>query len=105
MPIAITTTHPQSCPVLLGVTRLHSARHPRKVHTCASRVQRVFSPLRIFHASDDRGRGARLVPKRANLFSVTRFRELTCVYPIRITVTGHDFKRRLQRLALPWPKL
>ncbi|KAH9168557.1 hypothetical protein EDB89DRAFT_1889668 [Lactarius sanguifluus] len=28
------------------------------------------------------------------LFSVTRFRELTGAYPARITVVGHDFKRR-----------
>lgn len=43
------------------------------------------------------------------LFSIARFRELTGVYPKRITVVGHDFKRRrfegLHRLALRWPKL
>jgi hypothetical protein len=43
------------------------------------------------------------------LFSVARFRELTGVYPTRITIVGHDFKRRrfeqLHRLALRWPKL
>ncbi|KAF8499596.1 hypothetical protein F5888DRAFT_1683725 [Russula emetica] len=43
------------------------------------------------------------------LFSIARFRELTGVYPTRITVVGHDFKRRrfegLHRLALRWPKL
>ena len=43
------------------------------------------------------------------LFSIARFRELTGAYPIRITVVGHDFKRRrfegLHRLALRWPKL
>ena len=43
------------------------------------------------------------------LFSVARFRELTGVYPARITVVGHDFKRRrfeqLHRRALRWPKL
>lgn len=42
------------------------------------------------------------------LFSIARFRELTGVYPTRITVVGHDFKRRrfegLHRLALRWPK-
>jgi hypothetical protein len=42
------------------------------------------------------------------LFSIARFRELTGVYPSRITVVGHDFKRRrfegLHRLALRWPK-
>jgi hypothetical protein len=43
------------------------------------------------------------------LFSIARFRELTGAYPTRITVVGHDFKRRrfeqLHRLALRWPKL
>ena len=43
------------------------------------------------------------------LFSITRFRELTGVYPIRITVVGHDFKRcrfkDLHRIALRWPRL
>ena len=43
------------------------------------------------------------------LFSIARFRELTGVYPKRITVVGHDFKRRrfegLHRLALRWPKI
>ena len=43
------------------------------------------------------------------LFSIARFHELTGVYPTRITVVGHDFKRRrfegLHRLALRWPKL
>lgn len=43
------------------------------------------------------------------LFSIARFHELTGVYPIRITIVGHDFKRRrfegLHRLALRWPKL
>ncbi|KAH9062426.1 hypothetical protein EDB87DRAFT_1821169 [Lactarius vividus] len=42
------------------------------------------------------------------LFSVARFHELTGVYPARITVVGHDFKRRrfeqLHRRALCWPK-
>jgi len=42
------------------------------------------------------------------LFSIARFRELTGVYPTRITVVGHDFKRRrfeeLHRLVLRWPK-
>jgi len=46
-PMAFTTTHAQSCPVLLGVTHLHSVRRPRANHTCASRVRRVFSRLRI----------------------------------------------------------
>ena len=43
------------------------------------------------------------------LFSVARFREVTGVYPARITVVGHDFKRRrfeqLHRRALRWSKL
>ena len=43
------------------------------------------------------------------LFSIARFRELTGVYPMRITVVGHDFKRRrfedLHRIALRWPKV
>ncbi|KAH9033122.1 hypothetical protein EDB84DRAFT_107446 [Lactarius hengduanensis] len=43
------------------------------------------------------------------LFSVARFRELTGAYPARITVVGHNFKRRrfeqLHRRALRWPKL
>lgn len=43
------------------------------------------------------------------LFSIARFRELTGVYPTRITVVGHNFKRRrfeeLHRIALRWPKL
>ena len=43
------------------------------------------------------------------LFSIARFRELTGVYPSRITVVGHNFKRRrfeqLHRLALRWPKV
>jgi hypothetical protein len=42
------------------------------------------------------------------LFSIARFRELTGRYPARITVVGHDFKRRrfedLHRLAIRWPK-
>ncbi len=42
------------------------------------------------------------------LFSVARFREFTGAYPTRITVVGHDFKRRrfeqLHRRALRWPK-
>jgi hypothetical protein len=42
------------------------------------------------------------------LFSIARFCELTGAYPTRITVVGHDFKRRrferLHRLALRWPK-
>ncbi|KAI0295861.1 hypothetical protein B0F90DRAFT_1637318 [Multifurca ochricompacta] len=43
------------------------------------------------------------------LFSIARFREITGAYPHRITVVGHDFKRRrfeqLHRLALRWPNL
>ena len=43
------------------------------------------------------------------LFSVARFRELTGAYPTRITIVGHNFKRRrfeqLHRRALRWPKL
>lgn len=43
------------------------------------------------------------------LFSIARFRELTGAYPVRITVVGHNFKRRrfedLHRLAIRWPKL
>ncbi|KAI0256420.1 hypothetical protein BJV78DRAFT_1278911 [Lactifluus subvellereus] len=43
------------------------------------------------------------------LFSVARFREFTGAYPTRITIVGHDFKRRrfeqLHRLALGWPKI
>ncbi|KAH9014064.1 hypothetical protein EDB84DRAFT_1277872, partial [Lactarius hengduanensis] len=43
------------------------------------------------------------------LFSITRFCELTGAYPARITVVGHDFKRRhfgqLYQRALRWPKL
>ncbi|KAH9003250.1 hypothetical protein EDB84DRAFT_1249761, partial [Lactarius hengduanensis] len=43
------------------------------------------------------------------LFSVTRFCELTGAYPVRITVIGHDFKRRhfrqLHQCTLRWPKL
>ncbi|KAH9985830.1 hypothetical protein BJV74DRAFT_846469 [Russula compacta] len=43
------------------------------------------------------------------LFSIARFRELTGTYPTRITIVGHNFKRRrfeqLHRLALRWPKL
>ncbi|KAH8994673.1 hypothetical protein EDB86DRAFT_3167331 [Lactarius hatsudake] len=42
------------------------------------------------------------------LFSVARFRELTGAYPARITVVGHDFKRRRfgqpHPRALRWPK-
>ena len=42
-------------------------------------------------------------------FPVARFREVTGVYPARITVIGHDFKRRrfeqLHRRALRWSKL
>lgn len=43
------------------------------------------------------------------LFSIARFRELTGVYPSRITVVGHNFKRRrfeqLHRVALRWPEV
>ncbi|KAF8256908.1 hypothetical protein EI94DRAFT_1671780 [Lactarius quietus] len=43
------------------------------------------------------------------LFSIARFRELTGAYPSRITIVGHNFKRRrfeqLHRRALHWPKL
>jgi hypothetical protein len=43
------------------------------------------------------------------LFSIARFRELTGAYPSRITVVGHNFKRRrfeqLHRRALRWPEL
>ena len=43
------------------------------------------------------------------LFSIARFRELTGTYPTRITIVGHNFKRRrfeqLHRHALRWPKL
>lgn len=43
------------------------------------------------------------------LFSIARFRELTGAYPTRITIVGHNFKRRrfeqLHRRALRWPKL
>ena len=43
------------------------------------------------------------------LFSIARFRELTGAYPTRITIVGHNFKRRrfeqLHRLALRWSKL
>ena len=43
------------------------------------------------------------------LFSIARFRELTGAYPTRITVVGHNFKRRrfedLHRLAIRWPKI
>jgi hypothetical protein len=43
------------------------------------------------------------------LFSIARFRELTGAYPSRITIVGHNFKRRrfeqLHRRALRWPKL
>jgi len=43
------------------------------------------------------------------LFSIARFRELTGAYPARITVVGHNFKRRrfeqLHRRALRWPKV
>jgi hypothetical protein len=43
------------------------------------------------------------------LFSIARFRELTGAYPSRITIVGHNFKRRrfeqLHRHALRWPKL
>ena len=43
------------------------------------------------------------------LFSIARFREVTGMYPTRITVVGHGFKRRrfeeLHRLAIRWPKL
>jgi hypothetical protein len=43
------------------------------------------------------------------LFSIARFRELTGAYPTRITIVGHNFKRRrfeeLHRLAIRWPKL
>ncbi|KAH9027310.1 hypothetical protein EDB85DRAFT_119403 [Lactarius pseudohatsudake] len=46
---------------------------------------------------------------RNGLFSVACFRELAGAYPARITVVGHDFKRRrfeqLHRRALRWPKL
>ncbi|KAH9163950.1 hypothetical protein EDB89DRAFT_1822895, partial [Lactarius sanguifluus] len=43
------------------------------------------------------------------LFSVACFREFTGAYPARITVVGHDFKRRrfgqLHRCARRRPKL
>ena len=43
------------------------------------------------------------------LFSIARFREFTGAYPMRITVVGHNFKRRrfeqLHRRALRWPEL
>ncbi|KAI0302759.1 hypothetical protein BC826DRAFT_1101604 [Russula brevipes] len=53
--------------------------------------------------------GAALDSFQNVLFSIARFRELTGVYPTRITVVGQDFKRRrferLHRLALRWLKL
>jgi hypothetical protein len=42
------------------------------------------------------------------IFSIARFREVTGVYPSRITIVGHNFKRRrfeqLHRVALRWLK-
>jgi hypothetical protein len=107
-PLAITTTHPQSCPVpLRGHTSPFSATSEGESYLRFARATGLlpsadtFTRVTIEDAALDSFQNV--------LFSIARFRELTGVYPTRITVVGHDFKRRrfegLHRLALRWPKL
>jgi len=107
--VAITTTHPQSCPVLLptrGHTSPFSATSEGESYLRFARAAGLLPSADMFTRVTIED--AALDSFQNVLFSIARFRELTGAYPMRITVVGHDFKRRrfegLHRLALRWPK-
>ena len=107
--MAITTTHPQSCSVspTRGHTSPSSATSEGESYLRFARAAGLLPSYDMFTRVTIED--AALDSFQNVLFSIARFRELTGVYPTRITIVGHDFKRRrfegLHRLALRWPKL
>ena len=103
--MTITTTHPP-CPIR-GHTSPFSATSEGESYLRFARAAGLLPSADLFTRVTVED--AALDSFQNVLFSIARFRELTGTYPMRITVVGHNFKRRrfeeLHRLAIRWPKL
>ena len=90
-----------------GYTSPLSATSEGESYLRFARVMGLLPPAGVFTRATTED--AALDSFQNVLFSIARFRELTGVYPTRITIVGHNFKRRrfeqLHRHALHWPKL
>lgn len=90
-----------------GHTSPHTATSEGESYLRFARTTGLLPPASAFSRATTED--AALDSYQNVLFSIARFRELTGVYPSRITVVGHNFKRRrfeqLHRVALRWPEV